>query len=253
MSQPSGRYYSVSYFRRLVTDQVKFVASVPSATIERRMNLARLLEARQACSPSLSWSAIFMKAYSVVAARKAALRTSYLKFPWGRFYEHPINVATLNVDRELAHERVILQVHINSPETRTLRDLDALIREYQQQPVESISAYRTAERMSRVPWPLRQWLWWGGLNVFGPTRSRHFGTFSITSVGAHGSGILQLGTLLTATLHYGMLDPRGKLHMRITFDHRVLDGAEVACALEDMETVLLTEILQECAASRETP
>jgi hypothetical protein len=42
MSEPTGKYYSVSYFRRLVTDLVQFADTVPSATIERRMNLSRL-------------------------------------------------------------------------------------------------------------------------------------------------------------------------------------------------------------------
>jgi hypothetical protein len=246
MSQPTGTYHSVSYFRRLVTDLMQFAATVPSVTIERRMDLSRLVAARQACTPSPTWSAIFMKAYALVAARTPALRTSYLKFPWPQFYEHPINIATLNVDRQVADERVVLQVHIASPETRTLHDLDAFIHDYQQQPVENIPAYRTAVRMSRVPWPIRQMLWWGALNVFGSTRCHYFGTFSITSLGSQGAAILHLVTLLTSTLHYGMLDPTGGLEVRLSFDHRVLDGTTAARALEDLETVLLGEILHEC-------
>lgn len=249
MSKDTGRYFPVSYFRRLVTDLVQFAATVPSATVERRMDLARLVEARQACSPSPTWSAIFIKAYSLVAARTPILRTSYLNFPWPRFYEHPINIATLNVDRQLGDERVILQVQIRRPETSTLQDLDVLIRDYQQQPVENIATYRTAVRMSRVPWPLRQWLWWGALNVFGETRCHHFGTFCISSVGSQGCGILHLGTLLTSTMHYGMLDSKGKLAMRLTFDHRVLDGATVAQVLADLESILLGEMVQECTQS----
>jgi hypothetical protein len=249
MSEPTGKYYSVSYFRRLVTDLVRFADTVPSATIERRMNLSRLITARQVFTPSPTWSAILMKAYALVAARTPELRTSYLKFPWPRFYEHAINIATLNLDRQLADERVVLQVHIPSPETRTLRQLDVLIHDYQQQPVENIPEYRTAVRMSRVPWPIRQWLWWGALNVFGSTRCHHFGTFSISSVGSQGSGILHLGTLLTSTLHYGMLDSAGGMAVRVSFDHRVLDGATVAGALEEMETVLLSDVLDECTKS----
>jgi hypothetical protein len=59
-----------------------------------------------------------------------------------------------------------------------------------------------------------------------------------------------LGTLLTSTLHYGMLDPDGEILMRVTFDHRVLDGAAVAGLLEEMETVLSGDILHECADRR---
>jgi hypothetical protein len=249
MVQSTGKYYPVSYFRRLVSDLMQFAAAVPSVTIERRMNLARLVEARKACTPSPTWSAIFIKAYSIVAARTCELRTAYMKFPWPRFYEHAANIATLNVDRQLENERIVLQVHLPSPETRSLADLDALIRDYQQQPVENIPAYRTAVRMSRVPWPIRQWLWWGALNMFGSKRCQHFGTFSITSIGAHGAGIVHLVPLLTSTLHYDMFDANGGIAMRLSFDHRVLDAAAAAGVLEDLETALLSDVLDECMAS----
>ena len=60
------------------------------------------------------------------------------------------------------------------------------------------------------------------------------------------AGILHLAILLTSTLHHGMLDSSGGLQMRLSFDHRVLDGTTAARALEELETVLLCEILQEC-------
>ena len=68
------------------------------------------------------------------------------------------------------------------------------------------SLYRTALRLSLVPWPLRPALWWGALNVFGSVRSYHFGTFSTTSVGSQGAGVLHVPTPLTSTLHYGTFD-----------------------------------------------
>lgn len=230
---------------------MQFAAMVPSVTIERRMDLSRLVAARQACTPSPTWSAIFIKAYAMVSARIPELRTSYLRFPWPRFYEHPSNIATLNVDRQLADERIVLQVHIPDPESHTLHDLDALIHDYQQQPVENFPAYRTAVRMSRVPWPIRQWLWWAALNVFGSIRCHNFGTFNITSLGSQGSGILHLPSLLTSTIHYGILDPACGLEMRMSFDHRVLDGVTAARGLADLEDVLLGEMVRECTQSAE--
>lgn len=249
MSQPAGKYYSVSYYRRLVIDLMHFSAAVPSVTIERRMDLARLSAARRACTPPPTWSAIFSKAFALVAARTPLLRTSYLKFPWPRFYEHAINIVTLNVDRQLAQERVVLYAHISSPENRTLQDLDAIIRSHQNEPVENIQSYRRAVRMSRVPWPFRRWLWWLGLNVFGSIRCHNFGTFGITSLGAQGVGVLHVTPLLTSQIHYGMFDEAGGLDMRLSFDHRVLDGVTAARALADLESVLLGEIIDECAGS----
>src|SRR5688572_13312149 len=69
MFQPTGKYYRVSRFRRLVIDLMHYSATVPSVTIERRMDLGALSAARQECRPSPTWSAIFIKAYAVVAAR----------------------------------------------------------------------------------------------------------------------------------------------------------------------------------------
>jgi hypothetical protein len=51
--------------------------------------------------------------------------------------------------------------------------------------------------------------------------------------------------LVTSTLHYGLFDARGDLPARITFDHRVLDGAFVARGLVELEEVLQTTILEE--------
>jgi hypothetical protein len=56
---------------------------------------------------------------------------------------------------------------------------------------------------------------------------------------------LALRTLVTSTLHYGLFDDCGNLPVRITFDHRVLDGAFVARGLVELEEVLQTTILEE--------
>src|ERR1043166_1797802 len=210
MSSATGRSLPVSYFRRLVTDLMHFSAKVPSVTLERRMDLARLVAARQASTPAPTWSAIFTKAFALVAARTPPLRTSYLTFPCPRFYEHATSIATLNIDRQLADERVVLYAHIPSPEQLTLAEIDAIIHDHQYQPPANIVSYRRARRLSRVPWPWRRMLWWAALNVLGPARCHYFGTFGITSLGSEGAGITHLVPLLTSQLHYGMFAPTGE-------------------------------------------
>ena len=247
-----GKYHSVSYFRRLVTDLMYFSAKVPCVTIERRMCLAPLIEARQACARPPSWSAIFTKAYALVAARTPRLRTCYLSFPWPRLYENAVSVATVNVDRQLADERIVIHAYISAPETLSLPALDEILQHYKNEPVENLSSYMTGRRVSMIPWPLRRWAWWAALNILGPIRCHFFGTFGITSVCSFGSGILNLVPLLTSTLHYGMFDTAGRMAMRLAFDHRVIDAATAAQALADMEKVLLSEVLEECMLGRVT-
>jgi pyruvate/2-oxoglutarate dehydrogenase complex dihydrolipoamide acyltransferase (E2) component len=50
---------------------------------------------------------------------------------------------------------------------------------------------------------------------------------------------------LTTTLNYGQFEPDGTLDVRLTYDHRVLDGSTVARALVALEAVLHGEILAE--------
>jgi hypothetical protein len=249
MSRATGRYIPVSYFRRLVTDLMHFSAKVPSVTIERRMGLGRLVAARRACAPSPTWSAIITKAFALVAARTPQLRTSYLTAPWPRFYEHATNIATLNIDRQLGDERIVLYAHVSSPEALTLQGIDDVIHYHQEGPVGNIPSHRRAVRLSRVPWPFRRLVWWAALNVFGPVRCRNFGTFGVTSLGGQGAGVLHLVPLLTSQIHYGLFDPAGWVEMRLSFDHRVLDGVTAARALADLEGVLLGEVLHECVGS----
>jgi hypothetical protein len=245
MSKPQGRIIPISPFRRLVIDLMAFSQRVPTVTVDRRMNLSRLVAARQLCSPRPTWTALFAKAYALVAAREPLLRRCYMGFVLPRFYEHPKNIATLNIGRRVANEDVVLHAHVRSPEKRTLVEIDAIIRHFMETPVHQIDSYRRVNRVSYLPGTLRRAIMWATLNLFGRRRCHNFGTFGLTSVAGQGAGILNLVPLLTSTLHYGLLDEKGCLDVRLAFDHRVLDGAQAAESLLHLEVTLLGEILDE--------
>jgi hypothetical protein len=246
MSAADNKSFAVSGFRKLVVDLMHFGSTVPSVTAERNLRLGPLVAARMACQPPPTWSSLFIKAFAIVARDRPLLRTSYLKFPWPRFYEHSKSVATVNIDRHKGPERIVLWANIKRPEKHTLHELDEIIRLHKREPLETLKPYQRAVTLSRCPWPLRRWVWWLGLNVFGAIRCHNFGTFGISSVGALGAGLLHMVPLLTAQLHYGLFDESGHLAMRLSFDHRVIDGATAAQTLVDFEDVLLHEILDEC-------
>jgi hypothetical protein len=245
MSKHTGRNLPLSPLRRLVVDHQHFCRSVPGATVERPLSLAMLRDARQACAPRPSWCAIFLKAMGVVAARRPQFRRAFLPFPWPHLYEHPGNVANVSIERRYQDEDVVLFVQVRRPERRPLAELDAIIHACKDGPVESVKFFRRALRLSKVPWPFRRHVWWVSLNLSGKLRAHNFGTFGITSTASEGAGILALLPLVTSTLHYGLFDDRGTLPARITFDHRVLDGAVVARGLVELEEVLQTTILEE--------
>src|SRR5437870_4822638 len=125
MGKVPGRSFLVSPYRRMVTDLMYFSQQVPSVTAERRMDLRPLIAARRTCSPRPSWSLLFTKAFAMLGRSYPELRRTYMKFPWPRFYEHPHNIVSLNVERRLANEDVVLFCLIKSPENRSLAEMEA--------------------------------------------------------------------------------------------------------------------------------
>jgi pyruvate/2-oxoglutarate dehydrogenase complex dihydrolipoamide acyltransferase (E2) component len=250
MAKQGGRSLSISRFRRLVIDQMNFGHNIPSVTAERRMDLSAVAAARQLCTPRPTWVVLFAKAFALAARSFPELRRSYMTFPWPRFYEHPSSTVTLNVERQFAGEDILVQCLIRRPDNRSLAELDAIVRHYQEEPVENLRWYRRAMAMSKLPWPLRPLLWWGALNVFGRRRCHNFGTFGLTSVGAFGAGIIFPMQLVTSILHYGMFDKAGNLDVRLSFDHRVFDGGPAARFLVELDRRLQEDILVELTRMR---
>ncbi len=245
MAKERGRSVALSPFRRLVADLMRCSQKVPAVTAERRMDLTALSKARQRCIPRPAWVVLFTKALALVARRHPELRRSYMAFPWPRFYESHSSSAAINVERHLADETIVVQCIIHRPENRSLAELDAIVRHFQSEPVENLRWYERAVAMSKLPWPLRPLLWWGALNVLGRRRCHNFGTFGVSSVAGHGAGMLHLIPLLTSMLHYGLFNEAGELEMRLTWDHRIMDGAQAARILVDLERILQSEILAE--------
>jgi hypothetical protein len=250
MAKEVGRSVPLSPFRRLVADLMRFSRHVPAVTVERRISLGALAAARQHCAPRPAWAVLFAKAFALVARAHPELRRSYMTFPRPRLYEHPYSIVALNVERQLADEAVVVQCLIRRPDNRPLTELDGIVRHHQLEPVERLRSYRRSVAMSKVPWPLRPFVWWGALNVFGRRRCHNFGTFGVSSVAGQGAGILHLIPLLTAMLHYGLLDGAGNLDVYMTFDHRVLDGAAAARVLVELERTLQEDLLAELTQMR---
>jgi hypothetical protein len=250
MAKAAGRSIPLSPFRRLVTDLMCFSQRVPAVTVERRMDLAPLVAARQRCPLRPPWSVLFAKAFALVARSHPELRRSYMAFPWARLYEHPSSTVAINVERQLPEEAVVVQCLIRRPDNRSLTELAGIVRSYQDVPIENLRWYQRAVTMSKVPWPIRPLLWWATLNVYGRRRCHNFGTFGVSSVAAQGAGLLHLLPILTAMLHHGLFNEAGDLDMRLTWDHRVMDGAAAARILVLLERTLQVEIVDELNGMR---
>ncbi|HEY7158974.1 MAG TPA: 2-oxo acid dehydrogenase subunit E2 [Gemmataceae bacterium] len=245
MSQPAGVSIPLSLPRQLICDYLHFARKIPTVPVQRRMRLGEVVAARVATSLRPSWCALFTKAYGFVAAATPALRRAYMSFPRPHLYEHPINVASVAVERKFGDEDAVFFGHIRQPETLSLADIDLRLRRFKEEPMESIGDFRRILLMNRFPRPLRRLLWWIGLNVWGRKRAAFMGTSGITVYAGLGAASLHPLSLLTTTLNYGVIEPDGTVDVRLTYDHRVLDGATVARALAELERVLTHEILAE--------
>jgi hypothetical protein len=245
MSQPRGFSLPLSAPRRLIADLMHFVKKVPTVPVERRMNLAEVARARDRAAPKPSWCSIFTKAWAMACAAHAPLRRIYLGFPYERLYQHPIPVASIAVERQHGDENGVFFNQITAPEQHALVDIDQRIKWFKERPLGSTSVMRRQLLIARFPRPVRRVLWWIGLNVSGRMRVKMFGTYGVTVYSGLGATSLHPPTLGPSTITYGVIDAAGDVTVRVSYDHRALDGADVARALASLEGFLKHEILAE--------
>ncbi|QFI66338.1 Pyruvate/2-oxoglutarate dehydrogenase complex, dihydrolipoamide acyltransferase [Sinorhizobium alkalisoli] len=195
--------------------------------------------------------ALFLKGYALLAMETPELRRAYVKLPRPQLYEYPGNIASVAHEREYEGERVVLLSLIKNPERRTIVELGASLADARTRPVLEIKEFRRALKIARAPAPIRWLLMWLGLNI-GRQRARHFGTFQLSVYSGLGAESLNPLTPLTTLFNYGPISDEGLVTVRIHYDHRVMDGANVARALERFEKILNGEVAAELASLAES-
>jgi hypothetical protein len=244
-----GTARKISTPRCFIADLMRASLDIPFVSLARVLNVQDLVEARAEAARPPGWSAIFVKAFALVAKDEPALRTLYVKWPWPGFYELPRSAATVAIARVVEGEDCVLPQMIGTPEARPLAEIDALIHHAKEAPVEEVAAFRKVLRATRLPLPLRRLVWWIGLNS-GRQRANYFGSFSVTSVAAFGPGELHARTPGPFIVSYGM-EADGAVSVVLRWDHRITDAALIARTLCRLEQVLNTEIAAELRADRQ--
>lgn len=218
---------------------------VPSIPLSRGLNVAALADVRRHCTPPPSWMAIFVRAYGLLSVRHAELRRAFIRWPIPHLYEHPVVECAVTVERDWRGEAVTLGAKIRQPESTSVQEISEHLRRFREAPVESISAFRQILRLGRLPWPIRRFVFWQTLTWSGPKRAKRFGTFMASSLGT--LGVHQEHPIAPFTTHFsfGPIAADGSLTARIVYDHRVTDGRTIGRCLEDLQSVLDTELLSE--------
>ncbi len=243
-----GRSIRLSLPRRFICDLLHFAKRIPSVPMQRRMNLADVVAIRKSWTQRVSWCAIFMKAFAIVAAQRSELRRTFMPVPRAHLYEHPANIASLAIEREFDGEPGVFFGQISQPELFSLVVIDQELHRYQEWPIEKIPTFERLLRVSRLPFLIRRLLWWCGLNLSGLYRTWYFGTFGVSVTANLGAASLHQLSLLTMAINYGTFESNGDIDVRLTYDHRVIDGATAARALAAIEEALHVEILAELLA-----
>jgi hypothetical protein len=239
-----GRAIPLSRTRRIIVDLMHFATGVPTVPVQRRMNLSDAIVARDACLKRPSWTAILTKAYALVAAQMPELRRAYVKFPWPHLFEYPASIANIAVERDYKGEKGVFGLRIKDPAELSIEELTQALKHASSAPVEDIRSFRKALLVAGLPRFIRRPLWWLTLNL-GRQRANYFGTFAVSVYSALGAESLHPLSPCTSLLNYGVISPDGSCDVRIIYDHRVLDGANVARALAMMEKTLCGPIVEE--------
>ena len=239
-----GRSIPLSLQRRMVIDLLHFARGVPTVPVQKRMSLAQLLAARAACRDRPRWTAIFTKAYALLAEEVPELRRAYVKFPWPHLYEFPTSKAIIIIERDYHGEPALCPVAIKDPAHQSLQNIGQRLHQVTTVPLDEIKEFQRWMRLTRLPRPLRRTAWWIGLNI-GRQRGNFFGTFGVSVYSALNAESLHPLSPLTTVLNYGVITDEGVVDVRIIYDHRVMDGATVARALGRLEEIANSVILEE--------
>lgn len=242
-----GRVVGLSLGRRIVCDYMWLGRSVPVIPIERTMALAELRDARTLAEDRPAWTAIFAKAFSILAMEQPIFRQAYVLFPRPGIYQYPASIATIAVERDVEGAPTVLAAHSKAPERFPLAETDRLIKTAARAPLHEIKHFRHLMAIARLPRPLRRLLLRLVLAT-GRLRANYIGTFSISVVSSMGSDVTFVPSPCTYLLNYGVIGGDGRVVVRLMFDHRVVDGAAVARALERLEEILLGPVLAEIGA-----
>jgi len=244
-STPKGVRRRLSPARTFVSDLVRYGKRIPSIPVSKQMQLGPVRAARAALESRPAWTAIFMKAYARVCMRWPILRQAYIPLPYPHLYEHPETICGIAIERELAGELILVGTLVRGPEHKSLVEIDQYLRYCKEAPVDSIGYFRMALRVGRLPRPIRSVLWWTTLYISGYKKAKRLGTFGLTSYGRLGAEQIHPISPLTTVLTFGPIDPDGQVVVKLVYDHRVMDGSNVARCLAELEQVLNGEIVEE--------
>jgi hypothetical protein len=247
-----GKWIKLSIPRRIVIDLVYFAAGMPWIAAQRRLTLRGVAEAREAHRDRPTWTAVFAKAFALMAVEMPELRRVYVRLPWPHFFEAEVSTASVVVERSYDGEPGLTFVQMSNLETFPIGEIAARIKQGKLPEFARSRRHRRIAAVARLPLLLRRALWWIYLS-HGGLRTKYFGTFGVSTVSSTGTELLQIRSPLTTLLTYDRVAADGGVTVRLVFDHRVYDAMTAARALERLEETLNGAVADELRAGEHRP
>ncbi|HEY1363132.1 MAG TPA: hypothetical protein VGF60_12890, partial [Xanthobacteraceae bacterium] len=190
---PRDHHIRLSVARRMVADYMWAASGVARVDVASSISFGDVIRARNGLDAAPSWTAIFTKAFAIVAAEIPQLRQFYMKLLWPHLFEYGESTACILQEREILGDIGLFPLRIRKPDGIPLAELTKMIRRAADAPIDDSPFGRVVVAVSRLPLPFRRLLWSLCLNV--PRLRRHgLGTFGISSVARWHS---ELGTSRT--------------------------------------------------------
>jgi len=242
-SRRIGRRIRLSVARRMVADFLWAASGGARASVTRQVAFRDLLTARGEIRDPPSWTAIFAKAFAIVAAEIPDLRRVYIKLPWPHLYEYAESTVGIMHERRISGDAGVLLLRFHKPDAIPIGDLSEIIRRAAGAPIQESEFNRRCLAIARLPLLVRRLIFGICLNV--PRLRRTIGTYGVSSAARWQTDLGTARTPQPFLLSYGPADPDGNVVVRLTCDHRVCDGALAGRALARLDEVLKSSILQE--------
>ncbi|MEX2035028.1 MAG: hypothetical protein WEA28_07540 [Xanthobacteraceae bacterium] len=242
-SSPKAGYIPMSVARRLVTDYMWAASGIARVDVTRSVSFHDLIIVRSQLREPPSWTAMFVKAFAIVAAEIPELRRVYMKFPWPHLYEYSGSTASVLHECIIMGDIGVLPLRFHNPDTVPLRHLSQMIRGAADASTKRSSLQRKLIAIARLPLLIRRLIWGLCLNI--PRLRKEIGTYGVSSVARWQTELGTTRSPLPCLLSYGPINSHDNITVRLNFDHRIFDGALAARALTRLDEVLNSSILQE--------
>lgn len=238
-----GHSHRLGAQRAIVMDVLRCASKVPSFPVERSVDLSQVAQARQQANQRISWTALFTRAYGLVSREHPQLRHVYVAWPWPRVYQCKDCVISIAVNRQLAAGERLFFGRLEYPDTKTLPRIQADLHRFQSD--DPARVFRSQWRGAKLPTAIRRLSWWWRMQIDYWHRAKRVGTGSISTLAGQGVTNRLHPCMMTTSFSFGPLDEHGRSLVTLQCDHRLIDGAAAARALNALCDTLCTRVLHE--------